>query len=96
MEFSLTIANTFARDIKSIFESFITENLREQIKDEYYNSNIKPNDIGITREIETTLNNEGLMIAIRKILYNSAEICRYKKDEIEYYANEFEQYYAEM
>lgn len=96
MDFSLTIANTFARDIKSIFESFITENLREQIKDEYYNSNIKPNDIGITREIETTLNNEGLMIAIRKILYNSAEICRYKKDEIEYYANEFEQYYAEM
>ena len=96
IDFSLTIANTFAQDIISIFESFITENMREEIKNEFYNSIIEPNEIGINHEIETTLNNEGLMIAIKKILYNSTEICKNKKNELERYASEFEKYYMEI
>ena len=96
IDFSLTIANTFAQDIISIFESFISENMREEIKNEFYNSIVEPNEIGINHEIETTLNNEGLMIAIKKILYNSTEICKNKKYELERCASEFEKYYLEI
>ena len=92
---SLTIANTFASDIKSILESFILIEFREEIKQEYYNSNEKRNEEGVNQEIEQTLNEEGLIEAMKTILLNGVEVCKNRIDELKRCMLEFEKYYGE-
>ena len=90
IEYCLDIANTFAQDIKKFMESFIKDSYREEIKETFNYTNELPTSKGLNYERNTTLNSEGLMEALRVILYTGALSCTDRKSDLKKFASKFE------
>lgn len=68
IDYALTVANTFAYDIKEIMEDFIDDDLREDIKDEFINISQSPDFRPLDFEIESRFDSEVLIDAISLLL----------------------------
>lgn len=91
IEYVLLIGNSFAYDIKDIMESFIDENLREDIKNEFLKlmdrPDYEPLDLEIDSKLEDEYFTEALALiltsGIGEVLNNPQKLERYMK---KYYA----------
>ncbi|MBQ9026743.1 MAG: hypothetical protein IJ104_10330, partial [Methanobrevibacter sp.] len=68
IQYSLIIANTLAYDIKDILEDFIDEDLREDIKDEFFKLNDRPDYEALEMEIDSRLEDDYLVEAFAIVL----------------------------
>ncbi|WP_292797404.1 MrcB family domain-containing protein [Methanobrevibacter sp.] len=68
IDYCLLIANTLAYDINDIFEKFIDEDLREDIKDEFLSLNMAPNYEQLDLEIDSRLDDDNLIEAFGIVL----------------------------
>ncbi|WP_407413247.1 hypothetical protein [Methanobrevibacter sp.] len=87
IDYALIVANTFAYDIKDMLEEFITDNIRQDIKDEFSNSSARPNYEPLDLEIESRLENENFIQAIALILTTGVGEALNNPDKLERYMN---------
>lgn len=85
IDYALIIANTFAYDIKDIFEGFIDEDLREDIKDEFLSIRDNPNYSELDFEIEERLDENHFSEAISILLLSGIGECLARPDKLERY-----------
>ena len=79
--------NTFSKGIIAIMESYINEELREEIKDEYKNSKEQPNYDGLVYETNSCLNKDDITRAINIMINYGIENCNI--DKLEIYTDSF-------
>lgn len=91
IEIAKLIGNTFADNIKLIFESFIDSNLRENILSEFENIKEPKDYKDVPFEIDTSLTIEDFVKIIKFILINEIENTTQEElEKIQYYTLEFE------
>ena len=91
IEIAKLIGNTFADDIKIIFESFIDPNLRECILSEFENIKEPKDNTDVPFEIDTSLTIEDFIKLVKYILVNEIEYTSYDElEKIQYFTLEFE------
>ena len=91
IEIAKLIGNTFADDIKIIFESFIDPNLRECILSEFENIKEPKDYRDVPFEIDTSLTIEDFIKLVKYILVNEIEYTSYDElEKIQYFTLEFE------
>ena len=90
IDYALVIANTFAYDIKEIFEEFIDEDLREDIKDEFLKLHIQPNFEPLDLEITSKLDNKNFMQAIAILLTSGIGEVLNSGEKLERYMKKYD------
>lgn len=90
IEITKSIGNTFAQSIRDILESFLDEELREEIKDQFLAENTdEPNYEMLKLENCNKLTDEGFMKAIRLVLSEGFETARLNVSRLVEYESRF-------
>ena len=85
------IGNSFAENIKQIFDSIIDNRLREDIIDEFENMKTKPNYEDLSFEIERTLDFEDFLAVIKGMMIDVIDNVSYNElEKLQDYILEFE------
>ena len=87
IDYALVVANTFAYDIKEMLEEFITDSIRQDIKDEFSNSSEKPDYEPLDLEIESRLEKDDFMESMALILVTGVGEALNNPDKLERYMN---------
>lgn len=87
IDYACMFGNTFSKGIIDILESFINEELREEIKDEFKTLNEQPNYEGLRYEINSCLDDEDISKAINIMLNYGINKCNI--DKLEIYTEKF-------
>ncbi len=89
IQYCLLIANTLAYDIKDIFEKFIDDDLREDIKDEFSSLNMAPNYEQLDCEIDSRLDDDNLIEAFSIVLTSGIGQALNNPSKLERYMAKF-------
>ena len=87
IDYALVVANTFAYDIKEMLEEFITDGIRQDIKDEFSNSYEKPDYEPLDLEIESRLEKDDFIESMALILVTGVGEALNNPDKLERYMN---------
>lgn len=90
VEIARIIGNSFARDIKIIFDSIIDNDLRNAILDEFKNMKTKPNYDDLSFEIDGTLEFEDFLSIIKAMILDAIDNIGYNElEKLQKYIIEF-------